>query len=203
MALQNASVVTDPTNLQIVKNGGPSKVQELVASLGTRSDSKLSTKVKLSSGVELISKPSHLNVPPWQMVSVVLGGSLYGCNPVVNPKIYTTTQSTEITCWNDDLGTPGSVEIATTRQWTGKTFGLTVGSGSNFNRAKLGVSTTGNDHYSIFGDMNRQGAVSGERCSSSQNGRGGLFYVINDPVLFDNLKQLISGSTTQTASSPR
>ena len=204
MALQNASVVTDPTNLQIVKNGGPSKVQELVASLGTRSDSKLSTKVKLSSGVELISKPSHLNVPPWQMVSAVLGGvPLRAATWWQNPKIYTTTQSTEITCWNDDLGTPGPVEIATTGQWTGKIFGLTGGSGPNFNHAKLGVSTSGTDHYSIFGDMNQQGAVSGEKCSSSQNGRGGLFYVINDPVLFDNLKQLISGSTTQTASSPR
>jgi Deoxyribonuclease II len=203
MALQNASVVTDPTNPQIVKNGGPREVQELVVSLGTRSDSKLNTKVNLSSGVELISKPSHLNVPPWQMVSAVLGGiPLRAATWWANPKIYTTTQSTEITCWDDHLGTPGPVEIATTGQWTGKILGLTGGSGPNFNHAKLGVSTSGNDHYSIFGDMNQQGAVSGEKCSSSQNGRGGLFYVVNDRVLFDNLKQLISGSAAPTAPTP-
>jgi len=100
------------------------------------------------------------------------------------------------------LAPRGPVEIATTGQWTSKIFGLTGGSGPNFNHAKLGVSTSGNDHYSIFGDMSQQGAASGERCSSSQNGRGGLFYVINDPVLFDNLKQLISGSTAPTASTP-
>ena len=38
-ALQNASVVTDPKNGQVVSNGGPSEVQTLVTSLGTRSKS--------------------------------------------------------------------------------------------------------------------------------------------------------------------
>jgi hypothetical protein len=28
--------------------------------------------------------------------------------------------------------------------------------------------------------MNQQGALSGQKCWSSQNGRGGTFYVIND-----------------------
>jgi len=35
-ALKRAGVVTDPTKLQIVRNGGPSDVQALVNELGKR-----------------------------------------------------------------------------------------------------------------------------------------------------------------------
>jgi hypothetical protein len=38
-ALQNASVVTDPHNPQIVKNGGPTDITVLVARLGVKSTS--------------------------------------------------------------------------------------------------------------------------------------------------------------------
>jgi hypothetical protein len=71
-ALQNASVVTDPANRQIVSNGGPPDVQDLVGQLGKRSGATTRTHVKLSSGVEIISKPSGEHVPPWQMVSATL-----------------------------------------------------------------------------------------------------------------------------------
>jgi hypothetical protein len=47
--------------------------------------------------------------------------------------------------------------------------------------------------------MNQQGAASGQKCMSSQNGRGGLFYVMDNPVLFDGLKNLIQGDTAPTA----
>jgi hypothetical protein len=73
-ALQNASVVTDPHNLQIVKNGGPANISALVKQLGVKSTSTSFSKTILSTGVELISKPSGLHVPPWQMVSSVLDG---------------------------------------------------------------------------------------------------------------------------------
>jgi Deoxyribonuclease II len=73
-ALLNASVVTDPKNAQIVRNGGPAEIQDLVSRLGKKSSSAAYTKVTLSSRVVVISKPSKLNVPPWQMVSAVLGG---------------------------------------------------------------------------------------------------------------------------------
>jgi len=198
-ALHNASVVTDTGDPQIVKNGGPADVQALVGSLGVKSDSTTDTNDILSSGVELISKPSHLHVPPWQMVSAVLGGvSLRAATWWAAPKIYTTTAATEVTCWDDTLGTPGPVEIATTGHWEGKEFGLTGGAGANFNHAKVGVSTSGEHHYAIFGDMNQQGAASGQRCSSSQNGRGGLFYVLDDSELFASVKDLITGNTAPT-----
>ena len=199
MALQNASVVTDPKNPQIVNNGGPADVQELVQNLGIKSNSQDQTKAELSSGVELISKPSGLHVPPWQLISAVLGGvSLRAATWWANPKIYTTSLSTDITCWNDSLGKPGPVEIATTGNWAGKEFGLTGGPGPNFNHAKAGVSTAGNKHYSVFGDMNQQGSASGQKCSSSQNGRGGLFYVIDNAEFHGSLQTLLKGGTAPT-----
>ncbi|MBZ5521456.1 MAG: SH3 domain-containing protein [Acidobacteriia bacterium] len=195
-ALQNASVVTDPKNAQVVRNGGPADVQALVSKLGAKSASETFTKDILSSGVELISKPSNLNVPPWQMVSAVLGGvSLRTATWWATPKIPTTTASTTISCWHESLGEPGPVEIATTGHFDGKEFGLTGGLGTNFNHAKLGVSLSGNEHYAIFGDMNQQGAISGDKCGSSQNGRGGLFYVVDDPDLSSAVKDLITGNT--------
>lgn len=203
-ALRNASVVTDPKNPQVVNNGGPTDIQSLVAALGAKSNSRTYTQETLSSGVELISKPSHLNVPPWQLVSAILGGvPLRAATWWTKPMIYTTTSSTTIACWDDSLPKPGPVEIATTGQWAGKEFGLTGGPGTNFNHAKVGVSTGGDKHYSIFGDMNQQGTASGPNCSSSQNGRGGLFYVVNDAGLSESLTSLIAGGTAPTAAPPK
>jgi hypothetical protein len=204
MALSNASVVTDPTNPQIVNNGGPPDIQKLVTNLGAKSASETYTTSTLSSGVVLISKPSKLNVPPWQMVSAVLGGvALRTATWWTKPEIYTTTSSTTIGCWSNSLGKPGPVEIATTGHWSGKEFGLTGGLGTNFNHAKLGISTSTSNHYSIFGDMNQQGTLSGTNCASSQNGRGGMFYVITDPQLSESLASLINGGTALTGPQPK
>lgn len=199
MALGNASVVTDPNNPQIVNNGGPPDVQKLVQALGVKSASQTSTLGKLSSGVELISKPSSLHVPPWQMVSSVLGGvPLRTATWWATPEIYSTTSTTSIGCWDNSLAKPGAVEIATTGHWSGKEFGLTGGLGENFNHAKLGVSTSTTEHYAIFGDMNQQGTLSGTNCASSQNGRGGTFYVVPNAQLADSLTALIAGSSAPT-----
>lgn len=203
-ALANSSVVTDPNNPQVVNNGGPSDVQTLVTALGKRSSSKSYLKETLSSGVELISKPSRLNVPPWQMVSSLLDGvALRAATWWATPKIYSTTKTTEISCWDDALGDPGPVEIATTGQWEGKEFGLTGGPGPNFNHAKIGVSTSSTHHYVIFGDLNQQGTVAGQNCASSQNGRGGLFYVVDDATLFESVKNLIKGDAAPTSAPER
>jgi len=197
-ALQNASVVTDPANPELVNNGGPADIQTLVASLGTRSTSTAFTKETLSTGVALISKPSKLNVPPWQFVSAVLGGpSLRTATWWANPKIYTTTASKKMSCWDSSLAKPGRVEIATTGQWDGTDFGLTGGPGPDFNHAKVGVSISNAKHLAIFGDMNQQGAVS-SNCASSQNGRGGLFFVVEDQALSSSITALIDGDTAPT-----
>ncbi len=195
-ALHNASVVTDPANQQIVNNGGPPDIEALVAKLGIRSDSEAPTKDLLSSGVVLLSKPSRLHVPPWQMVSALLdGASLRTATWWAKPMIYTTTGSSPIACWSDSLGTPGPVEIATTGEWEGATFGLKGGSGPNFNHAKLGVSLSVDRRFAIFGDMNQQGSLSGPNCASSQNGRGGLFYVVDNGDLAESVGALIRGDT--------
>ena len=198
-ALHNASVVTDPTNPQIVNNGGPADIQQLVRTLGTKSGSIATTKNTLSSGVVLISKPSGLHVPPWQMVSAVLGGvSLRTATWWARPGINTTTTSTKIACWDCSLGKAGSVEIATTGQWNGTKIGLTGGIDPDSNHAKLGVSISGDRSYSIFGDMNQQGTLSGPNCAASQNGRGGLFYVVANSDLSTSIRSLISGGTAPT-----
>ena len=192
--LVNASVVTDPTQLPLVNNGGPEDIQALVKSLGKHSRNKTATVVKLSSGVELISKPSGLHVPPWQMVSALLDGApLRAATWWATPEIPSTTAATKIGCWDPSLGKPGAVAVATTGTWDGNTIGLQGGAIPNGNHAKIGVST-GTHTYAIFGDMNQQGAITGPKCDSSQNGRGGLFYVVDNEQLFNGVRDLIQGA---------
>ncbi len=194
-AIANASVVTDPTKAQIVKNGGPPDIQALVKGLGKTSKSTAPTQDKLSSGVVLISKPSDLNVPPWQMVSAMLGGEpLRTATWWTKPEIPTTTATTPIKCWSESLGKPGAVDIATSGTWSGKTIGFEGQAVPDGNHAKIGVST-GDHHYAIFGDLNQQGSLNGPACDSSQDGRGGLFYVVDDAPLSSSLRELLKGES--------
>lgn len=194
-ALQNASVVTDPKNPQIVHNGGPEEIQAEVAKLGVKSIATMPFTATLSTGVEVIAKPSRLHVPPWQLVSSILGGvSLRTATWWAKPTIPTTTADSAIDCWNDSLTKAGAVEVATSGEWDGTIIGLKGGLGTNFNHAKVGVATSGLQDLSIFGDMNQQGALSGN-CASSQNGRGGLFYVVKDENLSQSITALLKGDT--------
>ena len=230
-ALANASVVTDPTKPQIVNNGGPADIQALVRGLGGLSNSKTATTARLSSGVLLISKPSDLNVPPWQMVSALLGGEpLRAATWWTSPEIPTTTAMTPVACWDQSLGKPGAVEIAMTGNWQGKTLGFEGVAQPQGNHAKIGVATCKSPYvipgdsnqpgsswwpycdnaesfpesvgfqrpwrpFVIFGDMNQQGTLSEPDCNSSQNGRGGLFFVVQDPQLFNSVRDLLQGET--------
>lgn len=191
-ALANASVVTDPANPVVVRNGGPAAIQAKVALLGQKSASTTVIDVMLSTGVRLISKPSKLNVPPWQLVSATLGGvPLRAATWWATPPIPSTTATTAIACWSPALPKPGAVEIATSGHWAGKEIDLR---GSSGNHGKFGVSTDPAHPYTIFGDLNQQGALSGN-CKSSQNGRGGLFFVVADPVLHTSVTGLIEGDS--------
>ena len=195
-ALNNASVVTNVSEPSIVKNGGPTDIQELVNMLGKKSTSTMLVEVTLStSNVKLISKPSYLNAPPWQMVSARLNGlNLRVASWWAYPKIPSTKGGEMPACWNSALGIPGAVEIATTGNWEGTSLGLEGGRGENYNHAKIGISTDPSKPVCIFGDMNQQGALSGD-CKISQNGRGGLFYVLENKKLFDSLTSLLKGDT--------
>ena len=107
-APENASVVTDPANLQVASSNGPADIRALVQRLGKVSSSKTATMDKLSSGVLLISKPSNLNVPPWQMVSAKLDGEpLRAATWWTKPEIPTTTVATPVGCWDPSLTTTG------------------------------------------------------------------------------------------------
>jgi hypothetical protein len=194
--LNNASVVTDPKNQQVVNNGGPADVQELVASLGKVSANTTVVTGMFSSGVELIAKPSKLAVPPWQLVSAELGGApLRTANWWTNPDaLPSTTADTPMGCWDPSLGKPGPVEIATTGHWKGTEFGLKGGDNPEGNHGKIGVSTGGGS-YAIFGDMNQEGSIGGVKCTASQNGRGGMFFVVNNATLATSVGELIAGDT--------
>lgn len=222
-ALKNASVVTDPTKLQIVRNGGPKNVRDLVDSLGKRPDDSEEKVIRetLSTGVIMISKPSGLAVPPWQLVSAELNSATGGKQSNAaeraatwwtKPWIPTTTKTSAVDCWDQDwvkskdehkkdkapLPTrkPGPVEIAKTGMWDEIEINLTAPS----NHAKIGTAIVGDKKYAIFGDMNQQGALKPPGCKKSQNGRGGLFFAVSDEgnKLFESVKELIDGETAST-----
>ena len=201
-AMDNASVVTNTAHPEIVQNGGPADVQELVKELGKKSKSTALFEATLSSGIKLISKPSLMAAPPWQIISSQLGSvPLRVASWWAEPFIYSTTAHTEIACWPTSLKKPGAVTIATSGTWDGKSIGLTGGEGTDHNHAKLGVTDNGKHTLCIFGDMNQQGALGpdyaykGQTCSSSQNGRGGLFYVLDNKAMFESLTALLKGDT--------
>lgn len=222
-ALINASVATDISQPVIVHNGGPADVMALVNTLGIPASERTEKTPEpsplpspptcivttLSSGVQLISKPSALHLPPWQLVSGKLGGlSLRVASWWAAPEIYSTDKGVDIGGWPSDLQPPGAVAIATTGNWNGKPIGLTGGLGTNFNHAKIGISTDPAKPVCIFGDMNQQGALRsnyahpGQKMDSSQNGRGGTFYVLQHKGLFDSLTQLLKGDTAPTTAPP-
>lgn len=192
--LKNASVVTDPTQLQIVRNGGPEQVQRGVEALGKPEDRK-SKKIfmtEIAKDVILISKPSGLHVPPWQMVSALLANaSERAATWWTRPWINTTTRITKVGCWDKtQLGEkPGPVTIVGTGAWNEQEINLMAPS----NHAKIGVTTSGDKHYAIFGDLNQQGAIAPPDCDKSQNGRGGIFFAVNNQDLFESVTRLIDG----------
>lgn len=201
-SLINASVVTSTLHPEIVNNGGPPDIQLLVQSIGQQSQSETCMINRLSGGVTIISKPSQMTAPPWQIISSQLNGlPLRVASWWAEPMIYSTTSETSIACWPAGLKSPGPVSIATTGIWNNQSIGLTGGEGTNFNHAKIGLSTDTSRTLCIFGDMNQQGALApdyaykGQKCSSSQNGRGGTFYVLDNKPLFDSLSSLLSGNT--------
>ena len=201
-ALANASVVTNLSNAQLAKIGGPPALQQRALLLGKKSSSTNVLDTTLSSGVRLISKPSALHVPLWQLISARLGGvPLLTATWWTTPKIPSTSANEAISCWQSGLGKPGAITIATKGQWEGHSLGLTGGPQLDANHAKIGVSTDRAHSYVIFGDMNQQGALSG-RCASSQNGRGGLFFVLADPALQESVESLLGGSLANGGGGP-
>jgi len=218
-ALIRAGVVTDPTKLQIVRNGGPADVQALVKQLGKRPTrlkvapgEKLNpddyfTRDELSSKVLLIAKTSNLTAPPWQMVSAILDGTAErAATWWTTPRINTTTKASKVGCLAPFVApkqgepilekTQGAVAL--TGIWDDKEIKLNAPS----NHAKIGVSVSGSHHYVIFGDLNQQGTLSPPDCGKSQNGRGGLFFVLDNKALADSVTDLIDGDTAPVKGKP-
>jgi hypothetical protein len=110
------------------------------------------------------------------------------------PQIYSTKRSIKIGCWEgvlkSDRKKAGAVTIALDGSWNGHRIKLIGGS----NHAKIGVTTSGKP-LSIFGDLNQQGTINPYKgkCDRSQNGRGGLFFVVEDADLFKSLSAMLDG----------
>lgn len=211
-ALAVASVSTDTSNPQIVSRvvGGtplPQDLSVLVDALGKQSIDKAYMNQPLSSGVRIIVKPSALHVPPWQFVSSVLGGEpLLTATWWANPPIDSTRSQADVHCWDPSLSTAsGEVDVALKGSWEGTALGFTGGP----NHAKVGVSLpTSAHHYAIFGDLNQQGQLGSasnpndtKTCASSQNGRGGMFFVVDNPTLAGGFLKMLSGQIAQYPSS--
>ena len=125
----------------------------------------------------MISKPSGLDVPPWQMVSALRatlrseprrGGPSHGFRR--------QQATTAIKCWDEDIlktKKPGPVAIAKTGSWDE----LEINLRAPLNHAKIGTAIADDKKYAMFGDINQQGAPR-RRVQQDQNGRGGLFFVV-------------------------
>ena len=193
-ALANSSVVTDPKNPQIVKNGGPDDIKKVVAGLGVKSKSQQMTKATLSTGVTLLSKPSAIQASPWHLVSSVLGGVDLRVATWWNKNDIPDTKAGKVPdCWptHGNWRAPGAVVNSQLGNWDGTPLGLLGFGNAMGNHAKIGVATSGSRPYAIFGDLNQEGSLSGS-CAAKQNGRGGMFFVVEDKKLHDGVESLIS-----------
>lgn len=196
--LYNANIVTHHTPPLINTDAGcPASLRAYVKALGAEAKSTEVFNTTLSTGVALISKPSSLHVPPWQMVSSLMGGiPLRVASWWETPTIPSTAAGEKIQAWDPSLKTPpGAVEIATTGTWGGRSIGLAGGDNPDRNHAKIGISLDSDEPYCIFGDMNQQGTLTGPNFASSQNGRGGLFYAVRHPELHTSVASLLAGET--------
>lgn len=201
-ALANASVATDIGDLQVVRTGGPPELQTAVLALDKNPNKVQEVqRVQLSSDVGLLVKPSALAVPPWQFVSAELGQvPLRVASWWTNPEaIGSTTATTVIDCWSDGLPKPGPVEIATSGDWNGTTLGLKGTASPGGNHAKVGVSKDKSRPFVILGDMNQEGPLTGTGCTSHQDGRGGLFFIISDQSLWESVSGLLKGESAPLA----
>lgn len=209
-----------PDPRQVVNNGGPKDVQAAVNRLlespeDDETERRACLVQTLSNGMKLVSKNARYAVPPWQLVSAVLDGvDLRVASWWAAPGIFSTERRHATPgCWHPDLGTPGAVQIALSGQWTyhGHTYVLCFRGipSPDGNHAKIGVSTAPGVNLSIFGDMNQMGAwcpdgyEKGQTCDVHQNGRGGLFYAVENADLCASVQGLLKGKSVPLDSPER
>jgi hypothetical protein len=196
-ALVNSNVVTTIGESAIRHVGGPAPIVAAAKGLGKSNGSVTVTDTVLSSGVRLISKPPALAVPPWQLVSAELTPAGAPNGPDLRTATWTPSTMPETTtpkdpaCWGFSRHS-GAIGIARWGSFSNTAFKL----GSSSNHAKIGVSTAqSGPWYSIFSDLNEDGPLEPagvpSTCSKRQNGRGGMFFVIDNRALHDGVYALI------------
>src|SRR5439155_1734501 len=110
-----------------------------------------------------------------------------------------TAADTAIGCWDAGLPRPGAVKSSATGVWNGTQFALTGGGGftGNGNHAKFAVSLDSGQPFTIFADMNQEGALNPgddpqSHCAAHQNARGGVFFVLQNADLTASVSALIT-----------
>ena len=149
-ALQNASVVTDTHNPQIVKNGGPTDITVLVARLGVK-----------STGTAFHPRHSFdwraVDFKAFRAPCATVANGVFGarwrltksCNLVGEPQIPSTTSSTTIDCWTR-RSHPWRSRNCNLRAVSGQDIWLKGLADADGNHAKIGVSTSGSSSLHNF-----------------------------------------------------
>ncbi|GAA0298167.1 hypothetical protein GCM10009087_04960 [Sphingomonas oligophenolica] len=200
-ALANSKVVTKATDLTIwnVSSVQPDAIADAIALFSHPDTLVTKTDVVLSSHIRLISKSPSLNVPTWQFVSAELAPAPATAGPALRTATWTSATmgntTGSVACWDESLkGIPGPIIIATDGSWGGKPLKLGISS----SHAKIGITTeAAAAPYVIFSDLNEDGGLSPPACKRAQNGRGGMFFVIEDKSLHDSLTVLIPKQATE------
>ena len=177
----------------------------------TESDSSSSGSV-----VTVLSHAQEDAVPPWLLVAALLGVDLgvanwweynYGQASICSGDDYSLatnhmclTSTTLGLTLGEDGGAAQSVENAIAASFSINGTDLAWGlwgdlSGKINSHAKYGVAAVPTQNSSgiagntwvVSGDENNQGFSCSKECSSSQNGRGGLFFALKEPELHASL----------------
>ena len=159
--------------------------------------------VKFSNRVKMIVKGGKGGYPcmkkdvpveyfrPWDYVSQVLKEELLVLSwhgAPATPAISPGDEKTQCLC-SPDLS-PKGLEVVTGLQtpdgkvtWCGQ---------AGHNHAKIAISVDKTPSLVIFGSMNMQGNLSAVNCKSSQMERGGDFYVLTNPKLWESLNTIFA-----------
>ena len=192
-------------NRQIAQNGGPPEIRDAAEELGKKPHEKLRHKkpddlkiiqTQLTADVMLISKPSNAE-------RAALADGVGAARRRLRAHRHMVGLAADLLDQEVDqdrlLGghvevrqkSPGDVIIAKNGTFGGRPLGLIGGQ----NHAKVGVVTSGRTSFSIFGDLNQQGTINPVKgkCDASQNGRGGMFFVVKNDELFKTLSDMLEG----------
>ena len=152
--------------------------------------------------VHLIVKTAVETEPPWSVVGNYMQMDVsvatwwdpsYGLPTICANDNYAISSSTF--CLPLSNGTVSfNVENIIQLHWHEYSWWALGGLRPGGNHGKWGLSTPRNGHHNqtvvFFGDLNQEGFPCSHTCSGAQGGRGGVFWSLDNPALWDSIRQL-------------